>query len=469
MFKFRSKFLFAFISIIVFVLIFSDILLATLFNNYFDQTNRGIWWLLSISQAIVLLLIFILGFNIKKRYTKPLEAATNVAIELSKGNYRARTYVDHRKETGMLSNAINLLAKNLQENLKTQEMQQDRLSTLIESMGSGLMLIDNRGYISLINRAYIETFEVNSNEYLCKQYYSVIDHKEITFLIEEIFMTERKVKRQLLLPIGIVRRYFEVAGSPIIGTQNEWKGVLLVFHDITELKKLEQMRKDFVANVSHELKTPITSIKGFSETLLDGAMKDEATLEAFLKIILNESDRLQMLIEDLLDLSRIEQQGFHLNIEEIDIAILMHEIMTLLKGKAEEKNILLRFAPISTPLFIKGDYSRLKQVFINLLSNAITYTPIGGYVEIDVKENEEKVYIQIKDTGIGIDMVEIPRIFERFYRVDKARSRNSGGTGLGLAIVKHIVEAHKGSISVTSVKEKGTTFTITLEKVHPSS
>lgn len=469
MFKFRSKFLFAFISIIVFVLIFSDILLATLFNNYFDQTNREIWWLLSISQAIVLLLIFILGFNIKKRYTKPLEAATNVAIELSKGNYRARTYVDHRKETGMLSNAINLLAKNLQENLKTQEMQQDRLSTLIESMGSGLMLIDNRGYISLINRAYIETFEVNSNEYLCKQYYSVIDHKEITFLIEEIFMTERKVKRQLLLPIGIVRRYFEVAGSPIIGTQNEWKGVLLVFHDITELKKLEQMRKDFVANVSHELKTPITSIKGFSETLLDGAMKDEATLEAFLRIILNESDRLQMLIEDLLDLSRIEQQGFHLNIEEIDIAILMHEIMTLLKGKAEEKNILLRFAPISTPLFIKGDYARLKQVFINLLSNAITYTPIGGYVEIDVKENEGKVYIQIKDTGIGIDMEEIPRIFERFYRVDKARSRNSGGTGLGLAIVKHIVEAHKGSISVTSVKEKGTTFTITLEKVHPLS
>jgi two-component system, OmpR family, phosphate regulon sensor histidine kinase PhoR len=469
MFKFRSKFLFAFISLIVVVLIFSDILLATLFNNYFDQTNRELWWLLSISQAFVLLLIFVLGFNIKKRYTKPIEAATNVAIELSKGNYRARTYVDHRKETSMLSNAINLLAKNLQEILKTQEMQQDRLSTLIESMGSGLMLIDNRGYISLINKAYIETFDINSNEYLYKQYFAVIEHKEITILIEEIFMTERKVKRQLLLPIGIVRRYFEVAGSPIIGTQNEWKGVLLVFHDITELKKLEQMRKDFVANVSHELKTPITSIKGFSETLLDGAMKDDSTLEAFLTIILNESDRLQMLIEDLLDLSRIEQQGFHLNIEEFDIVILISEIITLLKGKAAEKDILLHISPISTPLYIKGDYSRLKQVFINLLSNAITYTPLGGYVEIGVKENEDKVYIQIKDTGIGIEKEEIPRIFERFYRVDKARSRNSGGTGLGLAIVKHIVEAHKGSISVTSVKEKGTTFTISLEKVLPPS
>jgi two-component system, OmpR family, phosphate regulon sensor histidine kinase PhoR len=465
MFKLRSKFLFAFISIIVIVLIFSDVLLAALFNNYFDQNNREIWWLVSVSQAVVLLLVFILGFNIKKRFTKPLEAATNVAIELSKGNYRARTYVDHQKETSMLSSAINLLAKNLQENLKMQEMQQDRLSTLIESMGSGLMLIDNRGYISLINKAYIETFPVNSDEYLSKQYYDVIEHREITLLIEEIFMTERKVKRQLLLPIGIVRRYFEVAGSPIIGTQNEWKGVLLVFHEITELKKLEQMRKDFVANVSHELKTPITSIKGFSETLLDGAMKDEATLEAFLRIILNESDRLQMLIEDLLDLSRIEQHGFHLNIEELDIVILLNEMITLLKGKAEGKNIVLHLAHEASPIFVKGDYSRLKQVFINLLSNAITYTPTGGYVEIGVKENEEKVYIQIKDTGIGIEKEEIPRIFERFYRIDKARSRNSGGTGLGLAIVKHIVEAHKGSISVTSVKDKGTTFTISLEKV----
>jgi two-component system, OmpR family, phosphate regulon sensor histidine kinase PhoR len=465
MFKLRSKFLFAFISIIVIVLIFSDVLLAALFNNYFDQNNREIWWLVSVSQAVVLLLVFILGFNIKKRFTKPLEAATNVAIELSKGNYRARTYVDHQKETSMLSSAINLLAKNLQENLKMQEMQQDRLSTLIESMGSGLMLIDNRGYISLINKAYTETFPVNSDEYLSKQYYDVIEHREITLLIEEIFMTERKVKRQLLLPIGIVRRYFEVAGSPIIGTQNEWKGVLLVFHEITDLKKLEQMRKDFVANVSHELKTPITSIKGFSETLLDGAMKDEATLEAFLRIILNESDRLQMLIEDLLDLSRIEQHGFHLNIEELDIVILLNEMITLLKGKAEGKNIVLHLAHEASPIFVKGDYSRLKQVFINLLSNAITYTPTGGYVEIDVKENEEKVYIQIKDTGIGIEKEEIPRIFERFYRIDKARSRNSGGTGLGLAIVKHIVEAHKGSISVTSVKDKGTTFTISLEKV----
>lgn len=432
-----------------------------------DQATGKIWWLLSVSLGFALIIIILLGIKITNLYTKPIEAATNVVIELSKGNYRARTYDDYRKETSMLSKSINMLARNLEEIVKTQEMQQDRLSTLIENMGSGLMLIDNRGYINLINKAYKEIFNMSPNQNVNKLYYEVIEHKEIIKLIEEIFMSEQKLKRQFLLPIAIERRYFEVFGSPIIGTQNEWKGVLIVFHDITELKKLEQMRKDFVANVSHELKTPITSIKGFSETLLDGAMKDRATLEAFLSIILKESDRLQSLIQDLLDLSKIEQQGFHLNIEDIDIMVLLEEVVTMLKGKADEKNIILQIEPVTGALTIKGDYYRLKQVFINLLSNAITYTPLEGYVEIAVKEDDSKVFIQIKDTGMGIEKEEIPRIFERFYRVDKARSRNSGGTGLGLAIVKHIVEAHKGSISVTSVKDKGTTFTISLEKVLP--
>jgi two-component system, OmpR family, phosphate regulon sensor histidine kinase PhoR len=429
-----------------------------------DKANREIWWLLSTSLGIALVLIILLGIKITNRYTKPIEAATNVAIELSKGNYRARAYEDHRIETSMLSRAINILARNLQEIVKTQEMQQDRLSTLIENMGSGLILIDSRGYVSLINKSYKEIFEVDPNKYLDELYYDVIEHKEINQLVEEIFMTEKKLKRELLLPLGIVRRYFGVFGSPIIGTNNEWKGVVLVFHDITELKKLEQMRKDFVANVSHELKTPITSIKGFSETLLDGAMKDESTLEAFLSIILKESDRLQMLIEDLLDLSKIEQQGFRLDIGELDIMLLLEEIITMLKGKAAKKNIILHLEPSVYPLYIKGDYYRLKQVFINLISNAITYTPNEGNVEIEVIEESSKVKIKIKDTGIGIEKEEIPRIFERFYRVDKARSRNSGGTGLGLAIVKHIVEAHKGSISVISNVNEGTTFTITLDK-----
>jgi two-component system, OmpR family, phosphate regulon sensor histidine kinase PhoR len=429
-----------------------------------DRANREIWWLLTVSLGIALILIILLGVKITNYYTKPIESATNVAIELSRGNYKARTYEDHRKETSMLSRSINILARNFQEVVTAQEIQQERLSTLIENMGSGLILIDSRGYVSLINRTYKEIFKVDPNEYLHRLYYDVIEHKKIAELVEEIFMTEQRVRRQFILPLTIERRYFEVFGSPIIGLNNEWKGVLLVFHDITELKKLEQMRKDFVANVSHELKTPITSIKGFSETLLDGAMNDQATLEAFLSIILKESDRLQTLIKDLLDLSKIEQQGFHLNIEQIDIMLLLDEIRTMLIGKAMEKNIHLHLVPNKYPLLVEGDYYRLKQVFINLISNAINYTPSDGVVEISVREKESKVMIDIKDTGIGIEKEEIPRIFERFYRVDKARSRNSGGTGLGLAIVKHIVEAHRGSISVQSVNNQGSTFTITLKK-----
>ncbi|WP_423407630.1 two-component system histidine kinase PnpS [Heyndrickxia sp. MSNUG] len=435
--------------------------------NELQKAYRQIWWILTISLGLALIVIILLGTRITNRYTKPIESATNVAIELAKGNYRARTYEDHIDETGMLSASINILARNLQELMKAKESQQDRLTTLIENMGSGLILIDSRGYINLINRPYREIFSVDPSEYLYKLYYEVIEHEEISQMVEEIFMTEQKVRKQVVLPLEIERRHFEVYGVPIIGTNNVWKGILLVFHDITELKKLEQMRKDFVANVSHELKTPITSIKGFSETLLDGAMHDKGTLEAFLDIILKESDRLQVLIQELLDLSKIEQHGFKLTIGKVDLLQGITDVLGILRGKAEEKDITLEIGQISGNMVIEGDPDRIKQVLINLVSNAITYSPNHGTITISLFDKKEMVSIVVKDSGIGIEKSEIPRIFERFYRVDKARSRNSGGTGLGLAIVKHIVEAHKGNIEVTSEVGKGTTFTVRLYKRFP--
>ncbi|WP_318508063.1 two-component system histidine kinase PnpS [Bacillus sp. T3] len=428
------------------------------------QAYSKIWWLLVISFILALIVIGILGGSITSRYIKPIESATNVAMELAKGNYRARTFEDHVDETGMLSTSINILARNLQEMMKATEMQQDRLTTLIENMGSGLILIDNRGYISLINRAFKEVFHVRPERYLYRVYYEVIEHREISDLVEEIFITEQQVKRHMVLPLGIDIRHFEVFGAPIIGTNDVWKGTLLVFHDITELKKLEQTRKDFVANVSHELKTPITSIKGFTETLLDGAKDDPESLEAFLNIILMESDRLQTLIQDLLELSRIEQHRFKLDIKEINLISILNEVITMLNKKATEKGIAITFETQHESLMLEGDLFRLKQVFINVINNAIMYTPKNGKITILMEEKESKVQVKVVDTGIGIEKHEIPRIFERFYRVDKARSRNSGGTGLGLAIVKHLIEAHKGTISVKSEVGKGTTFTILLKK-----
>ncbi|WP_175990797.1 two-component system histidine kinase PnpS [Bacillus sp. Marseille-Q1617] len=434
-----------------------------------DALEKGtgqIWFVLTVSLGLALILIIILGSRITVRYTRPIESATKVAIELAKGNFRARTYEDRLDETSMLSTSINILARNLQEMVTSQEMQQDRLTTLIENMGSAMLLIDQRGFVVLTNRTFREFFNLKESQLKKVRYHEVIHYQQVNKLVEEIFMTEDRVRRQILLPHRIERKHYEVYGAPIIGQNDEWKGIVVVFHDITELKNLEQMRKDFVANVSHELKTPITSIKGFSETLLDGAMKDEETLKSFLEIILTESDRLQSLIQDLLELSKIEKHGFELSLEKQEVSELVGEVLPILKDRAEKKGIT-----IHTRFESNGeaeiDTYRLKQVFINLISNAIVYTPKGGDVTIAITEDKEKVHVSIKDNGIGISEEELPRIFERFYRVDKARSRNSGGTGLGLAIVKHIIEAHEGKIEVESEVNKGTTFTVCLHKKFP--
>ncbi len=209
------------------------------------DVHQKTWGLLIIGFVIACLVVVFLGMKITGQYIRPIESVTKVAIELAKGNYKARAYESHSDETGMLSKAINILARNLQEMTLEQEMQQDRLHTLIENMGSGMILIDSRGYINLVNRSYKETFHVTDEEYLDRLYYESFHHTEIIELVEEIFMTEVKVRKQMLLPLGIERKHFEVYGAPIIGTNHEWKGIVLVFHDITELKKLEQMRKDF--------------------------------------------------------------------------------------------------------------------------------------------------------------------------------------------------------------------------------
>ena len=428
------------------------------------KVNQQIWGLLIASLGTSFFIILLLGVRITTQYTRPIDSATKVAIELAKGNYKARTFEEHHDETGMLSQSINILARNLQDITKAQEMQQDRLRTIIDSMGSGLILIDGRGYINLVNQTYKETFHVDSVNYLYRLYYEAFEHKEIISLVEEIFMTEVKVRKQILLPLKLERKHFEVYGAPIIGMNNEWKGIVLVFHDITEIKKLEQMRKDFVANVSHELKTPITSIKGFSETLLDGAMNDKNTLEHFLSIILKESDRLQSLIQDLLDLSKMEKQGFPLHTQILDIHELLEEVVVMLSGKASNKDIQLTLEKKDKPLYLRADSARLKQIFINLVNNALAYTSNNGKVSVIVKEDREHIVVEVSDSGIGISEEELPRIFERFYRVDKARSRNSGGTGLGLAIVKHLVEVHHGTVSVRSKVNEGTTFIVKLLK-----
>jgi len=256
----------------------------------------------------------------------------------------------------------------------------------------------------------------------------------------------------------------EVYGARVVGEHGLWLGVVIVMHDITELKMLEQIRKDFVANVSHELRTPITSIKGFSETLLDGAYNEQETLLSFLEIINKESNRLQILVNDLLDLSKIEKTGFTVNMEKTSLRDVIIRTTEMTHQKIEEKHMQFE-AKIDEEVFINGDPNRLVQVVMNLMVNAVNYSPERTKITVHLFEKDQNAILEISDEGYGKSKEEIPRVFERFYRIDKARSRNSGGTGLGLAIVKHLVEAHHGKIQVDSVVGKGTTMRLIFPKI----
>jgi len=256
-------------------------------------------------------------------------------------------------------------------------------------------------------------------------------------------------------------KILKVNGVPIV-RNNEFEGAILVFHDITELRRLEQIRQDFVANVSHELRTPISSIKGYAETLLEGALEDKDNAKEFISIIYQDSNRLANLINDLLDLSKIESGKMKMSFVPLDTVSLIKRAVTVIENQAKAKSIALKLDIPSGLPKVKADETRISQVMINLLDNAIKYTLENGSVIISANVINNTLQIDIVDTGIGISEKDLPRIFERFYRVDKARSRELGGTGLGLSIVKHIVSAHGGQVWVKSEPGLGSTFTFTI-------
>jgi len=422
-----------------------------------------IWTVIFFSLLASLIIIFWTIYRSTKRFLRPIAEATDVLHELSHGNYKSRVYeLTAPDESRDLGRSINLLARNLENASSGEAMQRARLESLIEYMGAGLMLIDEKGYVLLVNRTYREMFNIHEPS-SGKLYYRVLPNEKMSQVIEDVYLTEKPNRKQSSVRFGINSRTFMVSAAPIFDKNGRVQGTTVVFNDITEIKKLEQMRKDFVANVSHELKTPLTSIKGFAETLLDGAQDVPEIREQFLRIIHDESERMQTLVEDLLELSRLEQDNYQLETAIVDVTSLVRETAALLHRRAEEKEMTIHIET-EDEVFIRADLNRLRQVVVNLVANALNYTPNGGNVWIQLEDGEESVQLIIKDDGIGIHPKETQRIFERFYRVDKARSRNSGGTGLGLAIVKHIVDLHHGEIEIESAEQQGTTFTIRLPK-----
>lgn len=426
---------------------------------------RNAWTVMGISLLILFLVAAVVSYRVASGLTKPLEHITVVANRISRLDYGARVRLERRDEIGELGKAIDNMADSLEKQLKIIRDNEDLLQSVLANMTGGMLMVNSLGNVALVNRFAEEVLGVSSKRLTGKSYHELKRHYELTKLLGEGLRRKERIHDEQTL-YDPEPRLIQIDGVPMFEDDDTYRGMLFLIQDISNIRRLERMRSEFVANVSHELKTPIAAVKGFAETLLGGGVQDEQTSRAFLQIIYDESERLNRLIGDILELSKIESKRSPLNFSPIHLQPFFDTIREMLNSSAAKKNITMEMN-VPEEMFMEADEDRLRQIFVNLISNAVNYTQDGGKVRLTVEEKvsdngEERILFHVRDTGMGIPKKDLPRIFERFYRVDKARSRSSGGTGLGLSIVKHLVDLHRGTVTVESEVNIGTTFTVNL-------
>jgi two-component system phosphate regulon sensor histidine kinase PhoR len=359
------------------------------------------------------------------------------------------------------------MAEELKTKIQTITEDGNQMRAVLASVIEGVAAIDKNERVILFNSALEKMFNVSKDKVIGEYFWEVIRNSELNALLKEV-MEKKKFQRKELILVFPQEKIFEVHALPIKG-EEDILGVVAVLHDITELKKLERMRVEFVANVSHELRTPLTSISGFVETLKDGAIDDPENNRRFLDIIEAHVGRLSNLICDLLEISMMESRESKIEFQQVNFQDLARNAVSNFERAIKEKGHTVKIDfPAGFPE-VEIDKEKMEQVFSNLLDNAIKFTPEKGEICIRAIDKEKDIQIEISDTGIGIPQEHLPRLFERFYRVDKARSREIGGTGLGLSIVKHIIQAHGGKAGVESKLDKGSKFFFTLPKKQISS
>ncbi len=422
---------------------------------------------MGIAFGIALAVGLILSIAIARGLSRPIAEMANVARNLAAGALGERLDATSGDEVGILARTLNQMADQLET--KIREISEDRaqLLAMLTAMVEGVMVLDGRGKVLQVNPALERMFGIRAEAAKGRLHWEIIRHHELNELATQVLASQRNRGGELTMSPG--GRCFRVEAS-VSGLQRENEAsAVLVFHDITALRRLEKVRKDFVANVSHELRTPLTSIKGYVEALLDGAKEDPSQADRFLHIILTQTDRLNLILEDLLQLSQMESGEVRFKREPVSLQSVVDRTFLLMKPLAEKKGHALTVALPSTLPPVLGDEGRLVQVLTNLLDNAIKYTPEGGTIQIAGRTPSEPgsakvplVEFSVSDTGLGIPEPDRPRVFERFYRVDKARSRELGGTGLGLAIVKHIVEGHGGRVWIEGQVPQGSRVVVQL-------
>ena len=403
--------------------------------------------------VMALTLTILLGLILSRSITGPIKDLTVKAKQMSEGNFDQKVEVKSNDEIGQLGKMFNFLIDELKISISRLHQEKSKMETTFKYMADGVLTVDIKGNIIHANPVARNITSLN-NEY--ENFDTVMLNISENITLEEI---EKKHYHgtNILQKNG---ETYKIDYAPFMDNQNEIGGVILVFKNVTEQYKIEKMQKEFVANVSHELKTPITTIKSYTETLLDGAMSEPNVAEEFLKVINSESDRMSRLVSDLLRLSRMEYEQTKWIRERINVKEAVNDTCNKLRMHAKNKDISIHTDDIPNDMYVLFDKDGFEQIILNIVGNAVKYTPNQGNVWVDVKRENKDILISIRDDGIGIPKEDKKRIFDRFYRVDKARTREMGGTGLGLSIAKHIAEAHNSNIIVSDEVQKGTEICI---------
>ena len=420
-----------------------------------------------------------------RRLARRIERLTEFSHRIAEGDFRALPAEGPRDELSDLASALNETAVRLDRSIQSLSGERNRSSAILRSMVEGVAVIDARERLVFANRAFSESLSLNPTQIEGRAVIEVVRNSDLVSLIRRALKGEEGLRTDI--SVGLIQqRTFSVSAAPVqameagisggnatdsgaMASRENPSGAVVVLHDVTELRRLERVRQDFVANVSHEFKTPLTAIQGFAETLLAGALEDPEHNRRFLEIIRDHATRLAALTNDLLKLARIEAGQLEIDLGSVNLLELVERSAETAILKAVQKQIALETdVPPDLPA-AKGDASLLREVLQNLLDNAVQYTPSGGRIKVSVRTDHHEAVITVEDTGIGIPVVDQERIFERFYRVDAARSREAGGTGLGLSIAKHIIEVHGGRLWVESEVGHGSKFSFSLALADPVS
>jgi two-component system, OmpR family, phosphate regulon sensor histidine kinase PhoR len=421
---------------------------------------------IGVSALVVAILAAVIGFFVARGISGQMRDIKAGAERLAAGDFSSKLYVPRVEEFASVAESINRMAEELDDKLRTLTHERNEREAVLTSMVEGVLAVDTDERVIAVNAAAAKLLDTDPAAAEGKAIQEIVRNPDLQHVVAETLDGHRPVEADIVIRVGAEDRNLQANGTLLHGDGGGADvGAVVVLNDVTRLKRLEAVRRDFVANVSHELKTPVTSIKGFAETLEDGALDDPETARRFVRIIAGQADRLNSIIEDLLALSTLEQSGDSplLQLEETDLCDVVAVALGVCGPKAEARRITLReecpghvVARVSPPL--------LEQAVVNLVDNAVKYSAEGSEVEVTLAESRDEIVVGVHDQGQGIPREHLPRLFERFYRVDKARSRDLGGTGLGLAIVKHIAQIHGGRVSVDSIVGQGSTFRIHLPR-----